>query len=99
MALDWDQVEKTQGDPAEEFESMRERRVTLLLAYGVSERIGFFARVPYSERALTESEEEESERTRVRGLANPRSMGRCDCGRPDSTAKSARARRCSPWPA
>lgn len=75
MALDWDQVEKTQGVPEEEFESMRERRMTLLLAYGVSERLGFFARLPYSERELTEHEEGEAERTRVRGLADPEIYG------------------------
>ncbi len=75
LALDWDQVEKTQGDPDDELESLRERRATLLLAYGVSDRVGFFARVPYSERVLTESEAEESSRTRVSGLADPEIYG------------------------
>ena len=30
LALDWDQTKKTQGDPAEDFDSLRERRETLL---------------------------------------------------------------------
>ena len=71
LALDWDQVEKTQGDPDDELESLRERRATLLLAYGISDRLGLFARVPYSERELTEHEEDESSSTRVTGLADP----------------------------
>ena len=75
MALDWDQLEKSQGVPDEEFESMRERRMTLLLAYGLSEKISIFARLPYSERELTEHEEGESERTRVRGVADPEVYG------------------------
>jgi hypothetical protein len=71
LALDWDQVKKTQGDPAEEFESLRERRTTLLLAYGLSDRLGIFARLPYSERELTGAAHGETERTRVTGLADP----------------------------
>ena len=68
VALDWDQVKKTQGDHAD---SLQERRTTLLVAYGISDRLGVFARLPYSERDLTEFEEEGPERTRVTGLADP----------------------------
>ena len=75
LALDWDQVKKTQGDPAEEFESLRERRATLLLAYGLSDRYGVFARLPYSERELTGTADGETERTRVTGLADPEIYG------------------------
>jgi len=75
LALDWDQVKKTQGERTEEFESMRERRTTLLLAYGLSDRFGVFARLPYSERELVETADGESERTRVTGLADPELYG------------------------
>lgn len=75
LALDWDQVEKSQGVPLEEFETLRERRATLLLAYGISDRVGLFARIPYSERELTENEEGESSRTRVTGLADTEIYG------------------------
>jgi hypothetical protein len=66
IALDWDQVKKTQG-PADELESMRERRTTLLAAYGFNDRFGVFARLPYSDRELTESEE----RTSAAGWGDP----------------------------
>jgi hypothetical protein len=75
LALDWDQVKKTQGDPAGEFESLRERRTTLLLAYGISDRFGVFARLPYSERDLNGIADGESEHTRVTGLADPEIYG------------------------
>src|SRR3954467_8392999 len=55
VALDWDQVEKTQG-PADERDALREQRETLLLAYGLSDRFDLFARIPYSHRELTETE-------------------------------------------
>ena len=74
LALDWDQVEKTQG-PAEERDSIRERRTTLLVAYGLSERAGVFARLPYSERDLTETEDGASEHTHGSGLADPEFYG------------------------
>src|SRR3982751_900462 len=45
VALDWDEVEKTQG-PVDERDSLREQRTTLLLAYGLSDRFGVFVRVP-----------------------------------------------------
>jgi hypothetical protein len=75
LALDWDQVEKTQGDPAGDIESLRERRMTLLIAYGISDRFGLFARLPYSERELTATEDGQSERTRASGLADPEIYG------------------------
>ena len=75
LALDWDQLKKTQGDPAEELESLRERRATLLLAYGLSDKAGVFARLPFSERELTGTADGETERTRVTGLADPEIYG------------------------
>jgi len=66
LALDWDQVSKTQGAD-EELESMRERRTTLLAAYGFTDRFGMFARLPYSDRELTES----GESTHAAGWSDP----------------------------
>lgn len=74
IALDWDQLKKTQGAP-EERESLRERRTTLLVAYGLSDRISLFARLPWAERELTESAEGEPERRRHSGLADPEVYG------------------------
>lgn len=74
MALDWDQVKKTEG-AADERASLTERRTTALFAYGLSERFGLFARLPYSERELTEQEDGESQRTRVSGLSDPEIYG------------------------
>jgi hypothetical protein len=75
LALDWDQTRKTQGDPAEDFDSLRERRFTLLGAYGISDRLGVFVRVPFSERDLTEIEDGVSEHSSVSGLADPEIYG------------------------
>jgi hypothetical protein len=75
LALDWDQVEKTQGVPAADFDSLRERRTTLLLAYGISDRYGVFARVPYSKRELTETEEGETEEVSHSGFSDPEIYG------------------------
>ncbi len=71
VALDWDEVRKSQGDPAEELESLTEHRTTLLLAYGLSDRVGVFARIPYSERTLEEKSKEGHETVRASGLADP----------------------------
>jgi len=70
VALDWDQVKKTQG-PADERDSLRERRTTAMFAYGINDRFGVFARVPFSERDLTEVEDGASESTHASGLADP----------------------------
>jgi len=74
LALDWDQVKKTQG-PSDERDSIRERRTTLLVAYGINDRLGLFARVPYSERELTETVAGESEHSHGSGLADPEIYG------------------------
>jgi hypothetical protein len=75
LAIDWDQVEKTQGSPDDAFDELHEQRITLLAAYAVSDRVNLFARVPYSQRELTETEQGESERTRHSGLADPEIYG------------------------
>ena len=76
LALDWDQVDKTQGSRDEDhFDKLREERTTALIAYGISDRLSLFARVPYAERTLTESEEGESETTETSGLADPEIYG------------------------
>jgi hypothetical protein len=80
LALDWDEVRKTQGDPAGEVESLRERRETLLIAYGFSDRFGVFARLPYSQRQLTAVADGEMETTRVSGLADPEIYGQARLG-------------------
>jgi hypothetical protein len=86
LAIDWDQVSKTQGDPQENFDSLHERRDTLLLAYGFSDRLGLFARLPYSERELTEAGDGERERTRTRGFADPEIYGQARLWSSDFTA-------------
>lgn len=70
LALDWDRVEKTQGPP-DELDSITERRTTLMVAYGVNDRLGLFARIPYSERSLTETVDGEAEKNSASGLADP----------------------------
>jgi hypothetical protein len=75
LAYDWDQVEKTQGVPGEDFDSLREQRSTVLVAYGISDRFDIFARVPYSERHLTESADGAVEETHQSGLADPEVYG------------------------
>jgi hypothetical protein len=70
VALDWDQVKKTQG-AVDEVDSLREQRSTLLLAYGFSDSFGLFMRVPYSDRDLTELADGENESTHASGLADP----------------------------
>ena len=71
LALDWDEVKKTQGDPAVESESLTEHRTTLLLAYGVTERFGLFARIPYSQRSMNASSEDGTEHVETSGWADP----------------------------
>jgi hypothetical protein len=75
VALDWDLVKKTQGIPDDEFDSLREQRSTLLVAYGISDAMGVFARLPYSQRELAETEDGVTEVTRNSGLADPELYG------------------------
>jgi len=70
LAFDWDQVRKTQGE-GEDVDSLRERRYSLLAGYGFSDSFSVFARLPYGERDLTESEGGATERSSASGLADP----------------------------
>lgn len=74
-ALDWDQVKKSQGDPSVESESLTEERTTLLLAYGMSDRVGLFVRLPYSHRSMESTGEEGTEHLSASGLADPEVSG------------------------
>ena len=75
LALDWDQVRKTEGLAGGDFSSVREERTTLMLAYGFSDRFDVFVRVPYSGRQLTETEEGITDHVRTSGLADPEIYG------------------------
>jgi hypothetical protein len=71
LALDWDEVSKSQGSRDDEFSEVLEHRTTLLAAYGLSDRFSVFLRVPYAERDLVEVEGGEPERSHAGGLADP----------------------------
>jgi hypothetical protein len=71
LALDWEEVQKSQGSRDDEFSSVLEHRTTLLAAWNPSERVSLFARVPFAERDLVEIEAGESEHANASGLADP----------------------------
>ncbi|MEZ5330742.1 MAG: hypothetical protein R2991_01540 [Thermoanaerobaculia bacterium] len=71
LALDWERFDKDEGEAEEGQESQVENRTTALVSYGFNDRFTLAARVPYSRRELTESEEGESETTRTDGLSDP----------------------------
>ena len=75
LAFDWDEVEKSTGEPAGEFSSLQEQRLTFLVAYGISDRFDVFARLPYSERDLTESADGDSESLSASGFSDPEFYG------------------------
>jgi hypothetical protein len=71
-ALDWERFDKEQGDPAVETETVVENRITALVSYGVSERLTFAARVPFSHRELeTVAAGQESATLSAHGLSDP----------------------------
>jgi len=70
FAFDWDRVAKSQG-PADAQDSLVERRYTAVVAYTAADRLSIVARLPYSERTLTERSGAETEVTRAAGLADP----------------------------
>lgn len=71
LALDWEEVQKSQGSRGDEFSAVLEHRTTLFAAWAPSERIGLFMRVPFAERDLVEVEDGETNRSRASGLADP----------------------------
>ncbi|HTL50480.1 MAG TPA: hypothetical protein VL219_07440 [Steroidobacteraceae bacterium] len=71
LALDWEEVSKSQGSRAEEFSSVLEHRTTLFAAWSPSDRFSLYARVPFAERDLVEIEDGGTERSNASGLADP----------------------------
>src|SRR5262245_13135802 len=72
LALDWEEVSKSQGIRDDgEFSSVLEHRTTLFAAWSPSDRRSFFARLPFAERDLLEIEDGETERANASGLADP----------------------------
>ena len=70
-----ERVSKTQGVRDEEFSSVDEDRLTLLAAWGISDRLSVIARVPFSDRQLTEIEDGETEHASASGLSDPEIYG------------------------
>ena len=70
LALDWEEVSKSQGSRDGEFSSVLEHRTTLFGAWSPSDRFSFFARVPFAERDLIEIEDGETEQSNASGLAD-----------------------------
>jgi hypothetical protein len=71
LALDWEEVQKSQGGPDADFSEVLEHRTTLLAAWSPSDRLGFFLRVPFAERDLVEVEDGETRNSHASGLADP----------------------------
>lgn len=71
LALDWEEVQKSEGNRDEEYSTVLEHRTTLLGAWGVSERFSVFVRLPFAERDLVEIEDGETEQSHASGLADP----------------------------
>ena len=72
LALDWERFDKTEGPPEEEAEKLVENRLTALAAYGFSERLVLYARVPLSFRDFSAIEEGSvSDGYTTRGLSDP----------------------------
>lgn len=71
LALDWDELRKSQGSRDGEFSEVLEHRTTLLGAWNPTDRLGFFLRVPFASRSLVEIEDGETEHSDASGLADP----------------------------
>ena len=70
LAFDFERFDKSQGPP-DASESALENRYTAVAAYTVADRLSLVARLPYSERTLTENLAGDQEVTRTSGLADP----------------------------
>jgi hypothetical protein len=70
LAFDFERFDKSQGAP-DASESAVEHRYTAVAAYTVADRLSVVARLPYSERTLTEVADGASEVTHTTGLADP----------------------------
>jgi hypothetical protein len=76
FALDWERFDKTEGPPSEEGEELVENRLTGLVAYGFSERLAFYARVPVSFRQFQQFEAGSvSDSYPTHGLSDPEVYG------------------------
>lgn len=71
LAIDWDELQKSQGARDDEYSEVLEHRTTLLAAWNPSDRFGFFLRVPFASRDLVEIEGGETEHAQASGLADP----------------------------
>jgi hypothetical protein len=72
LALDWERFDKREGSPAEEAEELVENRLTALGAYGFSERLVLYARLPLSFRRFSAIEEgSPSDAFSPRGFSDP----------------------------
>jgi len=74
VALDWDRVAKTQGS-GDEKESLTENRLTVLGAYGISDRVAVIARIPYSWRSLESNDGGAPAQADASGRADPEVYG------------------------
>jgi hypothetical protein len=70
VAFDWERFAKSQGNDVAG-ESTIEQRYTADFAYSIADRMLLVARLPYSERRLTEHAGADTERTNTSGLADP----------------------------
>jgi hypothetical protein len=70
FAFDWERFEKTQGT-VDAGEATVEQRYTAVVAYSVADRLLVVARLPYSERTLTEQNGTDTERTETSGRSDP----------------------------
>jgi hypothetical protein len=76
FALDWERFDKSEGPPEEEGEELVENRLTALVAYGFSEQLALYARVPVSFRQFQQFEAGSvSDAYATRGLSDPEVYG------------------------
>lgn len=71
LALDWDELQKSQGSRDDGYSEVLEHRMTLLAAWNPTDRLGFFLRVPFASRSLVEVGDGETEHSDASGLADP----------------------------
>ncbi len=74
FAVDLERFAKSQGLPDEQ-EAVVERRVTAVGAYTIGDRALVVARLPYTERTLTEHDGADVQRTKASGIGDPEIYG------------------------
>lgn len=70
-AFDWERFDKDEGPASADHESQVENRVTWFASWGFTPRLMVSARVPYSHRDLTGTEDGETESITTNGLSDP----------------------------